>query len=69
MNIVDSQGNFVKTLNSCVQGICARNRDSIDGGCYSDAKCWEQHKEKTNESFHHIPISKIISRTKMTKKL
>lgn len=68
MNIVDIKGNFVKTLNSCVQGICARNRDSIGGGCYVDAKCWEQHEEKTNESFHHIPISKILSRTKMTRK-
>ena len=67
-NVVDINGKFIKTLNSCTQGICSRNRDSNDGGCWKDAQCWEQHTEKTMESFHHIPVSKIVSRNKVTRK-
>ena len=63
-NVVDVNGKFIKTLNSCTQGICSRNRHSNEGGCWVDAQCWEQHTEKTYESFHHIPVSKILSRTK-----
>lgn len=68
-NVVDVNGKFVKTLNSCTQGICSRNRDSNDGGCWKDAQCWEQHTEKTYESFHHIPVSQIVSKSKFSHKV
>lgn len=67
-NIIDVNGKFIKTLNSCMQGICSRNREEIGGGCYNDAHCWEQHAEKSYESFHHIPISKILSKSKLTRR-
>jgi len=55
-NILDVNGNFIKTVNSCEQGICGRFDDR---NCSPDAHCWEKHEVKTNVSYHHIPLSSI----------
>lgn len=59
VNIIDINGSHIKTLNSCMQGICARFTT-----CSPDADCWEKHEVKTHVSYHHIPVESIISRRK-----
>lgn len=59
-NILDINGNFIKTVNSCEQGICGRFDDK---NCSPDAHCWEKHEVKTNVSYHHVPISSIKRRS------
>ena len=54
VNLLDVYGNFIKTINSCAQGICAR----FDS-CSPDAHCWEKHEVRTNVSYHHIPVQSI----------
>ena len=54
VNLLDVHGNFIKTVNSCSQGICARFNT-----CSPDAHCWEKHEVRTNVSYHHIPVTSI----------
>ena len=53
-NILDAQGNYIKVLNSCMQSVCA-----VWGTCSTEAPCWEKDLDKTETSFHHIPIQSI----------
>jgi len=58
-NILDSQGNFIRCLNSCARKICM-----VFGECDPENSCenlWQNQESfvKQNVSLHHIAVSSI----------